>query len=133
MAYMIERRRSKISGWGVYATRAITKNTRIVTYDGEKITHKESRDREARYLDKGQIWCFTLNNRWVIDAHVGGNVARYINHSCKPNCYSWVKDGVIWIRAARNIKAGEELCYDYNTTGNAEIPCQCRPDCKNAL
>ena len=77
---MIERRRSKISGWGVYATRPITKNTRIVSYDGEKITHKESRDREARYLDKGQIWCFTLNNRWVIDAHVGGSVARYINH-----------------------------------------------------
>ena len=74
-----------------------------------------------------------MNNRWVIDAHVGGNVARYINHSCKPNCYSWVKDGVIWIRAARNIKPGEELSYDYNTTGNAEIPCRCRPDCKNSL
>ena len=133
MAYMIERRRSKISGWGVYATRPITKNTRIVSYDGEKISHKESREREARYLDKGQIWCFTLNNRWVIDAHVGGSVARYINHSCKPNCYSWVKDGVIWIRAARNIKTGEELSYDYNTTGNAEIACRCRPDCKNSL
>jgi len=130
---MIERRRSKISGWGVYATRPITKNTRIVSYDGEKITHKESRDREARYLEKGQIWCFTLNNRWVIDAHVGGSIARYINHACKPNCYSWVKDGVIWIRAARNIKAGEELSYDYNTTGNTAIPCQCRPECKNAL
>ena len=121
---MIERRRSKIAGWGVYATRPITKNTRIVTYDGEKITHQESRRREAKYLEKGQIWCFTLNNRWVIDAHVGGNVARYINHSCKPNCYSWIKDGVIWIRAARNIRTGEELSYDYNTTGNAEIACQ---------
>ena len=88
---------------------------------------------KSRYLDKGQIWCFTLNNRWVIDAHVGGNVARYINHSCKPNCYSWIKDGVIWIRAARNIALGEELSYDYNTTGNAKIPCRCRPGCKNSL
>jgi uncharacterized protein len=118
---MIQRRRSKIAGWGVYATRPINKNTRIVTYDGEKITHKESRRREAKYLDR------------VIDAHVGGNVARYINHSCKPNCYSWVKDGVIWIRAARNIRKGEELSYDYNTTGNAEIPCRCRPGCKNSI
>ena len=130
---MIERRRSKISGWGVYATQAITKNTRIVTYDGEKISHKESLRREARYLKNGQIWCFTLNNWWVIDAHVGGNVARYINHSCKPNCYSWIKDGVIWIRAARNIRKGEELSYDYNTTGNAEIQCHCSPGCKNFL
>ena len=109
----------------------------------EEHTHRQLRRREdhsqgesrsgSRYLDKGQIWCFTLNNRWVVDAHVGGNVARYINHACKPNCYSWIKDGVIWIRAARNIKAGEELSYDYNTTGNAEIPCRCRTDCKNSL
>ncbi len=130
---MIERRRSKISGWGVYATRPITRNTRIVSYNGEKITHTESRNREERYLEKGQIWCFTLNNRWVIDAHVGGNVARYINHSCTPNCYAWVSKGVIWIRAARNIAVGEELSYDYNTTGNVAIACRCRPDCKNSL
>jgi SET domain-containing protein len=130
---MIERRRSKISGWGVYATRPITKNTRIVTYDGEKITHRESRDREEGYLDRGQIWCFTLNNRWVIDARVGGNIARYINHSCTPNCYSWIKDGLIWIRASRNIAIGEELSYDYNTKGDARIACRCRPNCKSSL
>ncbi len=130
---MIERRRSKIAGWGVYATRPITKNTRIVSYDGEKITHKESRRREGRYLENGQIWCFTLNNRWVVDAHVGGSVARYINHSCKPNCYSWVKDGVIWIRAARNIKPGEELTYDYHTDGERVIQCRCRPGCTRKL
>lgn len=130
---MIERRRSKISGWGVYATRPITKNTRIVSYDGEKVTHKESLKREARYLKRGQIWCFTLNNRWVIDAGVGGNVARFINHSCTPNCYSWIGDGVIWIRASRNIRKGEELTYDYNTTGSAEIQCRCQPGCGNSL
>ncbi len=45
----------------------------------------------------------------------------------------WVKHGLIWIRAARNINRGEELSYDYNTTGNAEIACRCRPDCKSSL
>jgi uncharacterized protein len=130
---MIERRRSKIAGWGVYATQDIPKNTRIIDYAGEKITHKESLKRENNYLGKGQIWCFTLNNRWVIDAGVGGNIARFINHSCKPNCYSHITNGTIWIRAARTIRKGEELSYDYNTTGDAEIPCKCRPDCTHKL
>jgi uncharacterized protein len=130
---MIERRRSKIAGWGVYATQDIPKNKRIIDYAGEKITHKESLKRENNYLGKGQIWCFTLNNHWVIDAGVGGNIARFINHSCKPNCYSHITNGTIWIRAARNIRKGEELSYDYNTTGDAEIPCRCRPDCTHKL
>lgn len=130
---MIERRRSSISGWGVYATRTITKNTRIIEYSGEKITHAESRRRERRYLKAGRIWCFTLSRRWVIDAARGGNVARFINHSCTPNCYSHIVDGVIWIRAARTIQPGEELSYDYHTDGAAEIPCQCVPHCRQRL
>ena len=68
---MIERRKSKIAGWGVYATQPIPKNKRIIHYAGEKITHKESLEREQKYLAKGRIWCFTLNNRWVIDGDVG--------------------------------------------------------------
>ena len=84
---MIERRKSKIAGWGVYATQPIPKNKRIIHYAGEKITHKESLEREQKYLAKGRIWCFTLNRRWVIDAGVGGNIARFVNHSCKPNCW----------------------------------------------
>ena len=130
---MIERRRSGIAGWGVYATERIPKNKRIIDYAGEKITHKESAAREDRYLKKGQIWCFTLNSRWVIDAAVGGNVARFINHSCHPNCYAHIKDGIIWIRAARTIRKGEELCYNYHTTGDASIQCHCRPDCTHKL
>ena len=130
---MIERRRSGIAGWGVYATRNINKNTRIVDYAGERISHKESLKREARYLKRGQIWCFTLNRRVVVDAGVGGNIARFINHSCQPNCYSHISKGIIWIRAARNIRKGEELSYDYNTTGDAEIPCRCRPGCTHKL
>ena len=130
---MIEKRRSRISGWGVYATERIPKNKRIIHYAGEKISHKESLAREARYLHKGRIWCFTLNRRWVIDAGVGGNVARFINHSCKPNCYVQITDGTIWIRAARTIAKGEELSYDYNTSGDAAIPCRCRPGCAHKL
>ncbi|MFB3852287.1 MAG: SET domain-containing protein [Vicinamibacterales bacterium] len=130
---MIERRRSRVHGWGVFATEPINKNKRIVHYAGEKITHKESLEREWRYLKKGHIWCFRLNNRWVIDAAVGGNIARYINHSCTPNCYVQIIDGTIWIRAARRIEPGEELTYDYHTDGKATIPCRCRPGCKNAL
>jgi uncharacterized protein len=130
---MIERRRSKIAGWGVYATQDIPKNKRVVDYAGEKITHKESLKRENKYLEKGQIWCFTLNNRWVIDAGVGGNIARYINHSCRPNCYIDIKDGVIWIRAAKMIRKGQELTYNYNTDGEGLIKCRCRPGCQTLL
>ena len=130
---MIERRRSKIAGWGVFATSAISKNTRIVHYAGEKISNRESLKRERRYIQKGHIWCFKLTNRTVIDAGVGGNVARYINHGCKPNCYIDIKKGVIWIRASRAIRKGEELVYDYNTDGDGLIECRCRPGCQRLI
>jgi SET domain-containing protein len=129
----IERRKSKVHGWGVFALETIPKNKRIVDYAGQKISNKDSSPREERYLAKGHIWCFKLNSRWVIDANVRGNVARFINHGCKPNCYSHIVNGVIWIRAARTIRKGEELTYNYNTDGAGEIPCRCRPDCKNQL
>ena len=64
---------------------------------------------------------------------MGGNVARFINHSCHPNCYIDIKKGIIWIRAARNIRKGEELTYDYNTDGEGLIECRCRPDCQRLL
>lgn len=130
---MIERRKSKIAGWGVFATESIPKNKRIVSYTGEKISNKESLKRERKYIQKGHIWCFKLTNRTVIDAGVGGNIARFINHSCKPNCYIEIKDGVIWVRAAKTIKKGAELNYDYNTDGEGLIQCKCRPGCKTLL
>jgi len=129
----IRRKRSKLHGWGVFVLEDLNKNKRIVTYDGEKITAKESADREDRYLNRGEIWCFRLNRRWVIDANVDGNVARFINHSCTPNCYSNVIDGEIWIIAARGVKKGEELTYNYFTDGDKEIQCRCRPGCKHKL
>jgi SET domain-containing protein len=130
---MIEKRRSGIHGWGVFATQPISKNTRIIHYAGEKISSRESARREARYLKQGHIWCFKLNPWWVRDAAVGGNVARYINHSCQPNCYVHIVGDVIWIRAARNIRKGEEITYDYATDGAKIIPCRCSPGCRNRL
>lgn len=130
---MIEKRRSKIAGWGVFATQQINKNKRIIHYSGEKIDNKESLRREAKYIRQGHIWCFKLTSRTVIDGHVGGNISRFINHSCSPNCYVQIIDGVIWVRAAKTIRKGEELTYHYNTDGEGHIPCQCRPGCKTIL
>lgn len=117
----------------MFATRAISKNTRIIDYSGEKITARESRRREKRYLKLGRIWCFKLNHLYARDAAVDGNLARYVNHACRPNCYTQVIGDTIWIRAARNIREGEELTYDYWTDGEASIQCRCRPGCRRVF
>ena len=122
-----------IAGFGVFARDAITKNTRIVSYEGERISHRESQRREARQLPLGFIWCFTVDERTVVDASVGGNIARFVNHSCHPNCYVQIAGGVIWIRAARNIRKGEELTYDYMTDGEGQIRCRCSRECQRLL
>lgn len=129
----IERRRSSLHGWGVFALECIPKNRRITYYAGQLVPSKESHEREAAYLEKGCIWCFELSTRWAVDATYGGNVARFINHACKPNCYSQIVEGIIWIRAGRTIEPGEELTYHYNTGGTAEIACKCRPGCKGII
>jgi SET domain-containing protein len=129
----IVRRKSNLHGYGVFALDPINKNKRIIDYDGELIDHKESFKRETKYLKQGCIWCFTVNRRWVRDANVRGNVARFINHSCQPNCYSQVVGQTIWIRAARRIEPGEELTYDYYTDGEQIIQCRCRPGCQRML
>lgn len=129
----IIRKRSKLHGFGVFASEPINKNKRIIDYAGELITNKQSEKREDRYLSKGCIWVFRVNRNWSRDAAVGGNVARFINHSCQPNCYIDVVDKTIWVRAAKPIARGEELTYDYNTEGDKIIPCRCRPNCKTKL
>jgi hypothetical protein len=129
----IVRKRSTLHGYGVFAAEPINKNKRIVDYAGELVRNSRSGAREARYLAEGCIWIFRVDRTWSRDAAVNGNIARFINHSCKPNCYSHITNGTIWIRAARTIRKGEELSYDYNTTGDAEIPCKCRPDCTHKL
>jgi len=127
------RRRSAISGWGVYAAQRIERNTRIVEYKGELVSQAEGWRRERRYLPRKRIWIFNIDERWARDAAVGGNIARYINHACHPNCYVDIVGSTIWILASRRIDRGEELTYDYNTEGIAGIRCRCRPCCRRIL
>jgi SET domain-containing protein len=127
------RRRSPISGWGVYAAQPIAEDTHIVEYKGELVSQAEAWRREMRYLPRQRIWIFDINTRWARDAGRGGNIARYINHACHPNCYIEVERHAIWILASRKIAKGEELTYDYNTHGTAGIRCLCRPGCKRMI
>ena len=127
------RRRSKIAGSGVFAGQSIAKNTRIVEYKGQLISDAEILRREKRYLPRRRIWIFNIDDRCGRDAAFGGNIARYINHACHPNCYVKIAGRTIWILASRAIRKGEELTYDYNTEGTAGIACMCRPGCKRIL
>ena len=127
----IVRRRSKIHGSGVFAAEPISKNTRIIDYAGELVRNRDSEAREERYLAEGCVWVFRVNGTWSRDAAVDGNVARFINHSCRPNCWIEIVDKTIWIRTSKSIRKGEELTYDYATDGEQTIPCRCRPGCTN--
>jgi SET domain-containing protein len=129
----IEKRRSRISGSGVFATRPIPRDSFIVEYKGQKISTAESDRREQRYLARGRIWCFEIDARTARDAAVGGNIGRYVNHSCRPNCYIDIIGDRIWIRALRDLEAGDELTYDYCTGGEAGIRCRCRSGCRTVL
>jgi len=124
-------RRSPIHGAGVFAAEPISKNTRIIDYAGELVRNRDSEAREERYLADGCIWVFRVNRAWSRDAAVGGNIARFINHSCRPNCWIEIAGTTIWIRASKSIRKGEELTYDYATDGEQTIPCRCRPGCRN--
>ena len=129
----IVRRRSPVHGFGVFAVERIRKNARIIDYAGELVRNDDCEAREARYLADGCVWVFRVNRSWSRDAAVGGNIARFINHSCTPNCWFEVVDKTIWIRARRDIRRGEELTYDYSIIGERTIPCRCRPGCPNKI
>lgn len=121
MSGKIIRRNSKIHGHGVFATAPIKAGEEIVEYKGKLRTHAEV-DEAYGGQDTGHTFLFILNEQYVIDANINGNVARWINHSCNPNCKAWVigneeddplKDRVV-IEALRDIGPGEELTYDYD-------------------
>ena len=108
-------RRSRIQGTGAFARVDIPKGTRIIEYVGEHISPAEA---DRRYPDddtsaRHHTFLFTLNQRTVIDAEHDGNDARFINHSCDPNCDAVIERGHIWIYAVKDIAKGEELAYDY--------------------
>jgi SET domain-containing protein len=100
------------TGLGLFATKPIKKGTKIIRYFGPLLDSKKKKDDaiENKYL-------FELNNRWTIDGSVRKNVARYINHACRPNAESDVKPRKrkVFIRAIKNIEPGEEINYDYGT------------------
>ena len=111
---MFELRKSDIQGRGAFATRRIRKGTRIIEYVGEKITSEEGDERyDDSAMGRHHTFLFSLDNGHVIDAAVGGNEARFINHSCDPNCEAIIERGHIYIDALRTIQPGEELAYDY--------------------
>lgn len=99
---------------GVFALKRIRKGTPVIEYLGERITPSESDKRYARLENPTHTFLFTVDDRLVVDATWKGNVARYINHSCEPNCESTIERRRIWIKAIRTIEPGEELTYDYN-------------------
>jgi len=126
-------RRSKIHGRGVVATKDIPSDTRIIEYEGERITKAESerRDeaREARAARGGDgcVYIFEINKRTDLDGHMAWNTARLLNHSCEPNCKSENIRGHIWLTARRDIAKGEELTFDYgfDVENWQAHPCRC--------
>ena len=111
---LIEVRNSPVHGRGVFAVAHIPKGTRILEYLGDRVSHAAA---DARYEDHDEndnhTFLFIVDKKTVIDAGVGGNDARFINHSCDPNCEAVIEKRRIYIDALRTIQPGEELAYDY--------------------
>ena len=107
------KRRSRIHGTGVFATRRIRAGRPLIAYLGQTLTTAEVRARYRDDEDNPHTFLFHLGGDRYVDAAVGGNAAKFINHSCDPNCETEVSDGTVWIRAIRNIQPGAELTYDY--------------------
>jgi SET domain-containing protein len=117
------------TGLGLFATKPIRKNTRIVEYKGPLLTGKAAQKAE----NGGNRYLYEINKRWTIDGAARSNVARYGNHSCNPNADSYNVKKRVFIRAIKNIKAGDEIVYDYgidylkNVIGKSNCLCsRCR-------
>ena len=127
-------RPSPMHGVGAFAAGPIRRGTRIIEYTGERITHAEA---DARYddaaMDRHHTFLMIVNRRWVLDAAVGGNDARFVNHSCDPNCEIVVARGRVFIEAIADIRPGEEITYDYayereegdDAIATSRYPCRC--------
>ncbi|MDB5807213.1 MAG: hypothetical protein JWN73_4535 [Betaproteobacteria bacterium] len=121
---LLQVRNSPIHGRGVFAIANIKKGTRLLQYKGKRLTHKQADKLYGGGSETGHTFLFTLNDDYVLDANQDGNSARWINHSCAPNCESILEEDEdknpkhdrVYIEAIRNIKAGEELAYNYLIT-----------------
>ena len=116
----IEVRESEIHGTGVFASTKVPKGKKVIEYIGEKITKKESARRSIALIEKnrgsetdGAVYIFEVNKRHDIDGNIPENTARFINHSCDPNCEPDVIKNRVWLISTRKIKKGEELSYNY--------------------
>jgi uncharacterized protein len=119
---------SSIHGTGGFAKAAVAKDTRILEYLGERISKGES----LRRCEQNNACIFTLNDEQDLDGNVAWNPARLINHSCTPNCDAEKDGDHIWIIATRDIRAGEEITfnYGYDLVDYKEYPCRCgSPNC----
>lgn len=136
-------RNSRIHGKGVFATRKIHAGEQILEYEGERITWKEAVRRE-NLKEPGDFhtFFFSLESGKIIDGGSNGNDARWINHSCEPNCEAREEDGRVFIYALRDIARGEELNYDYGLvleerhTPALKKAYECRcgaPSCRHTL
>jgi len=111
---MFKVRNSRIHGKGVFALRRIRKGTRVTEYEGERVSHAEADRRyEHKADDDNHTFLFIVDGRTVIDAGVDGSDARFINHSCDPNCETVIENRRVFIEAIRTIQPGDELSYDY--------------------
>jgi len=139
----IQVRRSGVHGKGVFALRPIAAGETIIEYTGEVIDWPEALRRHPHDpSDPHHTFYFSLDSGQVIDAKHGGNAARWINHSCAPNCEADEEDGRVFIKALRDLQPGEELFYDYGLVIDErytpklkrEYACRCgAPGCRGTL
>jgi len=121
-------RKSSIHGTGGFARCGIPEQTRVIEYVGERIDKRES----LRRCEQNNEYIFTLNEQYDLDGNVEGNLARFLNHSCTPNCEAEVGDDQIWIVTSRDVRAGEELTFNYgfDLEDYQQYICHCRsPHC----
>lgn len=112
---LLELRASSIQGLGAFAILPIARGTRVIEYQGERITPDEADERyDDDAMERPHTFLFTVSKKIVIDAAQQGNEARFINHSCDPNCETVVQGGRVFIEAIRDIPPDMELTYDYN-------------------
>lgn len=139
----IQVRRSGVHGKGVFALQPIAVGSTIIEYKGQVITWTEALRRHPHDpADPNHTFFFHLDDDHVIDAGVGGNAARWINHACDPNCEADEVDGRVFIKALRRVRPGEELFYDYGLVIDErytpklkrEYACRCGArDCRGTM
>lgn len=138
----VERFMTQNKGWGVKTKQTLKKGTYILEYVGEVVTEREFKERMATlYTRDTHHYCLNLDGGLVIDGHRSGSDARFVNHSCSPNCeiQKWSVNGLFRMAlfAMRDIEPGEELTYDYNFSlfnPSEGQPCRCdTPQCRGVI